>query len=175
MRSVYPLSILFLFIFFSQVAWAQDLTGTVYDAQTRSPLVGVTILSADSSHLTTSDASGRFQLPDINLPIRLHYSFIGYQTQTLDVNTAEVRVYLEPANLSLNEVVVTGYENNRKLLETAGSVALPTQGNWSGSAIHHWCRPSIPYRASGWKSVLRLAIAFPSAVVPYVRLSGCAT
>jgi iron complex outermembrane recepter protein len=124
MRSVYPLSILFLFIFFSQVAWAQDLTGTVYDAQTRSPLVGVTILSADSSHLTTSDASGRFQLPDINLPVRLHYSFIGYQTQTLDVNTAEVRVYLEPANLSLNEVVVTGYENNRKLLETAGSVAL---------------------------------------------------
>jgi len=103
---------------------AQTLTGTVYDAQTRLPLVGVNILSADSTHISVSDVTGAYQLPNVSLPARLHFSFIGYQSRTVEVNTSTVRVYLEPANLSLNEVVVTGYENNRKLLETAGSVAL---------------------------------------------------
>jgi iron complex outermembrane receptor protein len=100
------------------------ISGTVYDAQTRQPLIGVNLVAVDSSGATTSSSSGRFDLSVPGLPAAYHVSFLGYQSKTILIQEAAPRIYLEPVNLSLNEVVVTGYENNRKLLETAGSVAL---------------------------------------------------
>ncbi|MES2730415.1 MAG: TonB-dependent receptor [Bacteroidota bacterium] len=101
-----------------------QVSGTIYDAQTRLPLVGVSVSSADSSNSTTTNEKGYFELAKASASTALTCSFVGYQTQISLANEQSVQIYLEPVNVSLNEVVVTGYENNRKLLETAGSVAL---------------------------------------------------
>src|SRR5690606_26224664 len=55
-------------------------------------------------------------------------SHIGYKPDTVLVQGMQsgmpLQVYLEPLVASLSEVVVTGYESNRPLLETAGALSM---------------------------------------------------
>ncbi|MBC7921483.1 MAG: TonB-dependent receptor plug domain-containing protein [Ferruginibacter sp.] len=128
MRFLYTGSLLMLITLLgTQSVQAQNtFSGTVYDAQTRLPLPGVNVLPADNDRAAVTDGKGRFMLPNVALPNTLGFSFVGYQPGQIRVESAgePIRVYLEPLDVPLTEVVVTGYENNRKLLETAGSVAL---------------------------------------------------
>ncbi len=56
----------------------------------------------------------------------LYFSYLSYQTQTitLPVSAPELKVYLQPTAAALQEVVVTGYQSNRPLLETAGALSI---------------------------------------------------
>lgn len=105
----------------AQVAY----TGYVLDAATRQPLEGVTI-QASSGQKSMSQPNGRFTLEMPAKAERIAFTFLGYRSQEV-VNPRtgqELQVLLQPTAASLQEVVVTGYETSRPLLQTAGAVSL---------------------------------------------------
>ncbi|CAN5893384.1 TonB-dependent receptor PqqU [soil metagenome] len=124
MRPLPLLLLLCLPVFLApSLALAQiDLSGRVLDAQSRTVLPGVSIYTPGGAG-TTTGADGRFQL---SLPAGgpVTFSYLGYGTRTLSVNQSQtdLAVLLEPSTQHFGEVVVTGYENNRPLLQTAGSI-----------------------------------------------------
>lgn len=95
------------------VAQAQSLTGTVVDAATRDPLMGVYIKAAGGSVVGTTDVDGHFSIN--STATTLTFSYIGYQTRNVAVGGRNnITVELTPAENDLNEVVVIGYGTQRK-------------------------------------------------------------
>lgn len=92
--------------------WAQErvtITGSVRDASNNEPLPGVTVAVVGSVLSAQSDENGRYRIPDQSLPVRLKFSYIGYQTVEREVSGPIADVELSLANNDLNEVVVVAY------------------------------------------------------------------
>ncbi|PVY39860.1 iron complex outermembrane receptor protein [Pontibacter virosus] len=105
----------------------QQVAGQVLHAHTHQALEGVTI-TANSGEQTLTEVSGRFELSVADQASFLLISHIGYKPDTVLLQRFQpgiaVRVYLQPLTANLSEVVVTGYESNRPLLETAGALSV---------------------------------------------------
>ena len=87
---------------------ANVLQGTVRDAAGQ-PVVGATILVDNTTIGTTSGGDGQFELQNIQLPATLNVSFIGYQTQLVNVRTyASQEIVLLEGTAAIDEVVVVG-------------------------------------------------------------------
>lgn len=97
--------------------WAQDIriSGTVQDSQ-KEPLIGVSILVVGSTTGTITDLDGHFYLsvPDKNAVLEV--SYVGYQTQQVKVGSdISFNITLYEDAEALDEVVVVGYGNQKKL------------------------------------------------------------
>ncbi|KAA2242749.1 TonB-dependent receptor [Chitinophaga agrisoli] len=88
------------------------LSGTVSEKSSHSPLPGVTVRTG--SQVATTDSSGRFSInatPDEPLI----FSFLGMQTLTMKApGSGQLSVSLEQSINDLNQVVVTGYQVQKK-------------------------------------------------------------
>ncbi|GAB3279928.1 TonB-dependent receptor [Larkinella harenae] len=90
------------------------ITGQVVD-ETNAPLPGASIVEKGTQNGTTTDADGNFVLNVADDASTLTVSSVGYVTQDVAIaNQATVTVKLVPDNLTLNEVVVIGYQAVRK-------------------------------------------------------------
>jgi len=102
------LVLLFQFVVLSQ----HVLQGVVTDQSDGSPLPGANIVVEGSFMGAVSSSSGHFQLSGLAKgQATLRVSFVGFQTQTIDVNIPHegvVRISLEPGLAVAQEVVVTG-------------------------------------------------------------------
>ncbi|WP_242691451.1 SusC/RagA family TonB-linked outer membrane protein [Desertivirga arenae] len=90
------------------------IRGTVTDAKTGEPLIGVAIKIQNTSAGTSTDVKGAFrlQVPD---PAVLIVSYMGYDSQNINVgNQTELLIKLNSNSKALNEVVVVGYGTMRK-------------------------------------------------------------
>ena len=100
---------------------ANVLQGTVRDAAGQ-PVVGATILVDNTTIGTTSGGDGQFELQNIQLPATLNVSFIGYQTQLVNVRTyAPQEIVLLEGTAAIDEVVVVGY-GQQKRVNVTGAV-----------------------------------------------------
>ncbi len=118
------LSFLLLYLLpFTLLAQA-SITGQVLDVRSNLPLEGVTI-STNTGQQTISNESGDFTVTT-DAATTLYFTYLGYQPQTINlpVATPELIVYMQPTAAALQEVIVTGYESNRPLLETAGALSI---------------------------------------------------
>ena len=110
-----------LFVLSHVFAQTKTVTGIVTDSS-NNPVAGATV-SANSKHITTTDASGKFSL---NVPANatlLQISFVGMETSTASIaKTSSVFVTLKTSNSQLNDVVVVGY-GTQKRKDLTGSVA----------------------------------------------------
>jgi len=98
------------------------VTGTVTD-ETREPLIGVSILIPGTGTGATTDLDGNFNIVLPAGSTQLQFSYIGYNTQTVDVPASNVlNVQLVPDALTLSDVVVIGYGTQRKS-DLTGSVS----------------------------------------------------
>lgn len=91
------------------------ISGTVTD-ENGQPIPGVTISVPGSSIGTATDIDGKYSL---SLPeaSTLVFSFIGFQTQTVEVgNQRIVDIVLNEDMASLGEVVVVGYGSVKKVI-----------------------------------------------------------
>jgi len=110
------------FLFVSPVIGQEKISGVV-TSNTGIPLFGATIVVVGTTIATTTVADGTFIInakPGNTLDI----SFVGYKSRQVKVGIeASFKISLSEAVVSLDEVVVTGY-NAQKVKEIAGSVSV---------------------------------------------------
>ncbi len=115
---------LILFLSMPWVGYAQGglVTGTVKDAQ-NSGLPGVSVIIKGTTTGTSTDADGRFSLKAETPQSVLVFSFVGYQTEEVQVgDQTEINITLTEDISTLQEVVVVGYGEVKKS-DLTGSVA----------------------------------------------------
>ena len=106
-----------LVVFSSSAQKAIRISGTVYDADTQLPLVNATVIIDSTSVGVACNSEGQFELnipPEYSgRPVKI--SYIGYKSEYFSVSesiTAGLRIYLEPLDVVLGEVLVESKKLN---------------------------------------------------------------
>ncbi|RFS20044.1 TonB-dependent receptor [Chitinophaga silvatica] len=98
---------------------AQEIKGTVLDAQTQTPLPGVTVMVKGGKTGAATDAKGQFSLRATAADI-LTFSFVGYDKAEQAVGSSKhINISLQLSKTTLNETVVIGYGTVKKSSVTA--------------------------------------------------------
>ncbi|AVR46711.1 SusC/RagA family TonB-linked outer membrane protein [Christiangramia fulva] len=125
MRKIIFRSLLYALIFLGfSMAKAQTVSGTVTDES--GPLPGATVAVKGTSNGTTTDFDGNYTLNNVPSDAVLVVSFIGYETQEVNVNgRSVVNVNLAVDASELEEVVLIGY-GQTTVRDATGAVASVT-------------------------------------------------
>lgn len=112
-----------LTIFFSAAMIAQVMvSGTVVD-ETGASIPGVNVLEVGTTNGTITDIDGSYSLK-VASNATIQISFTGYTTKEFSAgNGGQFNISLEPDNKVLEEVVVTGYQVQRKR-DISGAVSV---------------------------------------------------
>ena len=97
---------------FVAMAQTSTVTGTVTDANGE-PVIGASVQEVGTTRGTATDVNGRFSLKTSGKG-KIQVSYIGYKTVTLNQG-ANLSVVLEEDNALLDEVVVVGYGQQKKV------------------------------------------------------------
>jgi TonB-linked SusC/RagA family outer membrane protein len=115
-----------LLLFISSLAFGQqNVRGTVTSKEDNQPIPGVNVLIQGTAQGAATDLDGKFSLDLAENQKVLIFSFVGYQTKTIEVGARSVvDVQLEMDVQSLAEIVVVGYGTQKKsdLTGAVGSV-----------------------------------------------------
>ncbi len=105
--------------------WGQnlDLSGKVLDDQGNT-MPGVSVVVKGTTNGTITDIDGNFNLSVPSDAKTLVFSFIGYETQevAIDSKTTKIKVKLQSSMIGLDEVVAVGYGSVKKS-DLTGSVS----------------------------------------------------
>ena len=105
----------------STIMYAQsEISGTVTDA-TGETVIGATVMEKGTSNGTITDFDGNFKIK-VEAGTTLVFSYIGFETQELPAQNG-MQVVLKDNAKELAEVVVTGYQTQRKA-DLTGSVSV---------------------------------------------------
>ena len=117
-------SLLTCILFIGVLVQAQELqvTGNVTD-ENGEPLPGVTIVVEGTTNGTVTNLDGKYTLSVSSEVENLTFSFVGMKTTVVPINNRSViDLSMISIDLGLDEVVVTGYQTQRKA-DLTGSVA----------------------------------------------------
>jgi TonB-linked SusC/RagA family outer membrane protein len=103
-------------------AVAGPVTGRVVDEK-GAPLPGVTVLIKGTAVGTSTNPDGEFTIANVPDGATLVLSFVGYKTQEVAAGSAPLALTMAPDAAALDEVVVTGYQTQRKA-DLTGAVAV---------------------------------------------------
>ena len=106
----------------SYKASISEVSGKVMDNQGH-PIPGANVVVKGTTIGTITDMNGYFSIAIPSGATTLMFSFIGYVSQEIPIQQAEIRVIMEEDITSLDEVVVTGYASED--YESSPSVARP--------------------------------------------------
>ena len=113
-RQLAFLVVAMLMLSFQNVFAQRTVSGIVQDGETNEPIIGASILASGSTTGTITGIDGRFSLQVPEGVATLEVSYIGYQTQVVNVEGVnEVTVVLEVGTV-LDEVVVIGYGTQKR-------------------------------------------------------------
>jgi TonB-linked SusC/RagA family outer membrane protein len=118
------IGLLSLLVTFAARAQTRQVTGTVVSAADQVPLPGVTVLIKGTTTGASTDPQGKFSLPVAGSDAVLVFSFVGYESTSVQVGdrtTLDI-VQLKDASTGLDEVVVVGYGTQKKR-DITGSVS----------------------------------------------------
>lgn len=104
-------------ILFSVASYAQQATikGRVTDSGTAAPLEGASLIARGTGQATKTDEKGEFTIQVSSSNPTLEISNVGYTTQTIVIGEKKfVEIRLVSTEQGLDEVVVTGYQTERK-------------------------------------------------------------
>lgn len=101
-----------------------SIKGEVLDAQTRLPLAGAAVRNDQGNQGTVTDANGRFTLNNVSLPMDVRITHLGYEPLLRSVNsTSDLVISLTPMAVRLQDIVVTAFEGQRRLIETPATIS----------------------------------------------------
>ncbi len=123
MRKIYALLVC---VAVCQLLSAEILRGTITDAFTREPLIGVTILNTDNNTGTGTDENGQYELDVQSVPAHIRFSYVGYQTEdkTLKAIPSHLNVAMQGDNEILDEVVVSAGRFEQRMTDVTVSMEL---------------------------------------------------
>ncbi len=107
---------IFIFIFSNAIAYGQNrtITGKVVDEKTGAGLTNATVTARGGTTVATTD-DGSFTLSVTNKTNSLTVSYVGYESQTIGLNSANsYTITLFPKTLTGEEIVVVGFGTQRK-------------------------------------------------------------
>lgn len=136
MKTIYK-KLLFLFLLLPFGALAQStLSGTVVDSKTNQSLPGVNVTVQGAQNGTSTDFDGKFQLAGLKSGDKIVFSFIGYESQTVNFSGQKsVNISLSESASQLQEVVVqVGYGTVKKK-DATGAVTTVTSKDFNKGAI----------------------------------------
>lgn len=91
------------------------VTGTVVDANSNDPLIGVTILEAQTDQGTLTDLDGKFSISLTTGDPTLIFRYTGYKTMEIKVEGREIlEVRMTEEATLFDQVVVVGYGTQKK-------------------------------------------------------------
>lgn len=95
----------------------ENMTGAVIDSVSREALPYATVYVNGTTKGTITDTSGLFELKNVNYPVDLVVSFVGYRTQVFHLtdNPGYLLVELKTNN-NLPEVVITDYNERAPIM-----------------------------------------------------------
>ena len=98
---------------------------SILDGVDKSPLPGANVQDINSGEVWVSDENGMIEA-SFSFPLSLEVSFVGYETKNVYYrNSREVGpILLRTEEVLLDNIVVTGFETNRNLLETPAAIAV---------------------------------------------------
>ncbi len=101
---------------------AITIRGKVTDTEGQ-PLPGTTILEVGTLNGVTADANGLYKLTVSSSKSKVKFSFVGFEDQIVLVgNKTEINIVLKETATSLEEVVITGYQDIPEVRST-GSIS----------------------------------------------------
>jgi TonB-dependent starch-binding outer membrane protein SusC len=122
-------------------SWAQEkrITGKIVNQENKQPVAGATVTVSGTNIATQTNADGTFSIAVPNPDAVLSVSYVGMEPQQVKVgNQTDLSISLISTTSNLNEVVVTGYQTQRKV-DLVGSVAVadlkPVKNNTSGNPM----------------------------------------
>ena len=108
-----------------------SITGTVIDKKLGEPIIGASILVRGTTNGAITDLDGNFNLANVSTGSHLVISYIGYQSQTIKIESGKrsYKIDLVEDSKTLDEVVVVGFGTQKKInltgsVETVNSEAL---------------------------------------------------
>ncbi len=114
-------AILWALLFSVTGIWAQTVVqGTITDREDGNPLIGANVVIVGKPIGTITDIDGTFKIETNALyPFRIRISYLGYESQEIEVNaqTGQVRLALSPAQVLVNQIVVSASRLNERILE----------------------------------------------------------
>jgi len=100
----------------------RTVKGVVVDTNGE-PIIGATVKVKGTSDGTITDMEGKFTV-NVKGSASLEVSYVGYTTQTVDVqNSNSIQITLKEETKLLNEVVVTGFGMSQKKATLTGAVS----------------------------------------------------
>jgi len=104
---------------------AQSLTvsGVVTSEDDGEPLIGVTVKAGASGRATITDIDGHFSL-NVNQGERLTFTYVGYREGTAVVKGTKLNMVMQADNSLINEVVVVGYGQAKRITLTGAVSAI---------------------------------------------------
>ena len=118
---------LLLFVVHAMVSLPASIRGIVVDVNGE-PLIGVTIAVPDTDQGTITDVDGHYVLNVDEKERYLSFSYVGYQTQKIEIQGRKViNVVLREATEVLEDVVVVGYGHQKKASITGSISTVPVK------------------------------------------------
>ncbi len=147
---------------------AQTVGGTVYDAETGSPLSGANIVQNESKNGTTSNEEGRFSLKLYgNAPSQIRISYVGYTTKFVDTDDADqpLEIELKPRLYKSNAIFV-------EALRVDDSVPVASETLERAEIENRNLGQDIPYLLSSLPSVTTTSDAGAGIGYSGIRIRG---
>ena len=123
----------FFLTLFTQFLIAQ-ITGIVTDKKSGEPILGVNVVAGEKG--TFTNERGEFQL-DVPRGIKLEFSHIGYQTQTIKAHT-NMSVTMIEAVIMSKEIIVRAGLSDESLQKVASSVTVITGDHIRETGADHF-------------------------------------
>jgi TonB-dependent starch-binding outer membrane protein SusC len=107
----------------SQNAYAQTakVSGTIINQRTADPVAGATVNVKNTNRSASADIAGKFTI-EASAGETLVISSVGFTPQEVKVGSGEIRVQLQEADNTMENVVVIGYGVQKKKLVTGANV-----------------------------------------------------
>ena len=100
----------------------QNVTGTVLDAVTREPMIGVSVMEKGTSNGAVTDLDGRFVLQQVRRGATIVFSYVGYVDLEMQASRVSGEILMTEDDKTLSEVVVVGY-GTQKRANLSGAVS----------------------------------------------------
>ena len=95
------------------------------------PLIGATVQVKGTTQAVMTDLDGRFSLPKVGKGDSIEFKYVGCQSKTMTATATPVNVQLNEESSLLNELVVVGYGQQKKVNLT-GAVSVVTAKDVNG-------------------------------------------